>query len=172
MIFPPMLAALPWTKLIYGGLFGLFCLAIFMMGWRMSANHSQAKVDEMKTQIAIDRALVAERIAKLAESQIEIQASIGSFYHAQNAGIAATRADIAALSRGVRICEQTSTLALSVSTERAAAEATSGQPRPAETVLQELAARFAESADRNAVQLNSLIDWVEQTRAASLQHPE
>lgn len=39
------------------------------------------------------------------------------------------------------------------------------QPREAELVLQELAAEFAERADRTAEQLNALISWLELTRA-------
>jgi len=111
-----------------------------------------------------EKALADERVdAKDREARI-MQAAKEQ-YDAQTTSIAGVADELRRLSAGVRVCTQVSTMRLPAAPAGPAQPVEGGEPRPADVVLQELAAEFAKRADLNAAAFNSLMDRWEKLAA-------
>lgn len=96
---------------------------------------------------------------------VEIVGEVRSKHDEVTQSIGALVSDIDRLRRDVRVCAATSNLRIPEATPGTGASPAGGEPRPADTVLQELSLRFAQAADRCAAQTNALIDWLALTQA-------
>jgi hypothetical protein len=148
----------------FGPWFAGVALAAFIAGnatgfkggrWLSSRDVATAKLElsELKMSAAQARLDAKEREGK-------IMAQAKEQYDAQTDSIAAVATELRSLSAGVRVCTQVSTMSLrnAAATTGPAAPATSGVARPADVVLQELAAAFAKRADDNAAAYNSVME--------------
>lgn len=92
--------------------------------------------------------------AKAREAQIMADAK--GVHDAQITAITGVADELRRLSAGVRVCTQVSSMRVSAPAVGPAQPVASAEPRPADVVLQELAAEFARRADTNAAAFNSL----------------
>ena len=152
------MGALPW--------FGGIALAAFLAGAGIAGYTGfkvakafyrgealQAKLDLSK----FEGSLAAERLeAKAREGRIMQAAKVN--HEAEKESIAGVAAELRRLAAGVRVCTSQSTMRVSPAPAGPAQPVESGEPRPADIVLQELAAEFARRADSNAAAFNSLME--------------
>jgi hypothetical protein len=113
----------------------------------------KAKKDLLEWKGAAD----TERLAAKAR-EAQIMADAKGVHDEQMAAIAGVADDLRRLSAGVRVCTQVSAMRVSTAPVGPAVPVASGEPRPADVVLQELAAAFAKRADDNAANFNSLME--------------
>lgn len=88
----------------------------------------------------------------------KIMADAKGVHDEQVAAIAGLADELRRLSAGVRVCTQVSSMRLSPAAAGPSQAAAGTEPRPADVVLQELAAEFAHRADDNAAAYNSLME--------------
>lgn len=98
-----------------------------------------------------------------AKNVIVTQDVLGGLTNARES-ITALAGDVRRLRSAVSVCASTSSMQVSGPSPAVAGAPVGGQPRPAVEVLQDLAAESAERADRNAAQLNALIEWFDGVR--------
>lgn len=137
----------------------------YYLGWgagKASALPRAIKAEEALFNLQTEMAKAIERAAV---KQVEIRDEVRAQYEDQNIKMDALNLRLRDLRDGVRLCNATSVLPIPPTSAGANPEENSGQPRPADVVLQELAADLARRCDGNAIQLNALIDWINQTRA-------
>lgn len=101
----------------------------------------------------------AKALIELADKSTSLGDLVRSALNEQNDGFDAVAGEIRDLRRAVRVCTSLSAMQVAGPAPGADAQAGDGQPRPAEDVLQDLAAESAERADRNAAEHNALVDW-------------
>ncbi len=148
--------SVPW---IFGG---IVAVTLFGLGVRLGLNIRAGQTQAARQELTDWKHAEQVRLAEESARQLVIRDEVRKSYDETQDKINALAGDVRRLSRGVQVCASVSTLPASATGTDA--EAASGEPRPAVEVLAELSARFAEAADRNATQLNSLIDWIERTR--------
>jgi hypothetical protein len=152
----------------FGPWFAGVAIAAFLAGgvggYKAGRLLSASDVHKAESTLAAYKTDVVQAIADQAQKQVVIRDQVRSYTDEQNSRISSLSADIHRLSDGVRVCQSVSTLVLSKPAQGTDGPGDNGQPRPAAEVLAELSARFAETADRNAAQLNALIQWLEETR--------
>lgn len=146
---------------------GIAALVLFGLGIRTGTHWADGRVARAEKALSDYKGAIAEAEARAAQRQVAIRDDVRGYYDDQRATISGLSNDVRRLSAGVRLCEQASTYVLSRAAEGTDATSAGGQLRPATEVLAELATRLAETADRNAVQLNALIEWAERTSAAT-----
>lgn len=110
----------------------------------------------------------AKAIAEAAAKQIVIRDDVRKSHEAAQTAINVLASDLRAMRRDVRVCAAASTMRVPTPAPRVSEAGGDGQPRPADAVLQELAAYIAQRSDEQAAQLNALIDWLQKTQAAAL----
>jgi len=133
-------------------------------GYKFGRLLSASDVHKAESTLAAYKTDVVKAIADQAQKQVVIRDQVRSYTDEQNSRISSLSADIHRLSDGVRVCQSVSTLVLSKPAQGTDGPGQGGEPRPAIDVLQELAERFARTADENAVRLNALQTWLEETR--------
>lgn len=158
---------IPYARLVPWAAGAIAAMVLFGLGVRTGTHWADGRVARAEQALAAYKGAIAEAEAKAAQRQVAIRDDVRGYYDDQRATISGLSNDVRRLSAGVRLCEQASTYVLSRAAEGADAAAAGGQPRPATDVLAELATSLAETADRNAAQLNALISWLEQTSAAT-----
>ena len=143
-------------------------------GWKAGRMYSEHEIhDAQQAQAKAEKNLsdfktsIDDAMKKAQTDQLGIQANVREDYGNILNGVSALSVTLGSMRRDVRLCASTSNLPVPVPAEGAGEAPVSGEPRAAEIVLQELAARFAEVADRNAAQCNALTDWLEKTAAAT-----
>jgi hypothetical protein len=113
-------------------------------------------------------ALLAEQTQAIADAAAKnvavTQDVLGGLYE-QRETLSGLAADVRRMSRAVSLCNATSAVQVPGPAPGSDGASAGGQPRPAADVLADLATESAERADRNAAQLNALIDWLESTRS-------
>lgn len=146
--------------LIVGGGLGYYT------GWQAGNASALPRALRAEQMLADYKAEVAKALEVAAVKQIDIRDQVRAQYEDQNIKMDALNLRLRDLRDGVRLCGTTSVLPIPPASAGANPEENSGQPRPADIVLQELAADLARRCDGNAIQLNALIDWINETRAS------
>lgn len=136
----------------------------YYVGWGAGKASALPRAVRAETALRELQTEMAKAIEQAAVRQVEIRDEVRAQYEDQNIKMDALNLRLRDLRDGVRLCNATSVLPIPPTTPGANPEENSGQPRPADVVLQELAADLARRCDGNAVQLNALIDWINMTR--------
>lgn len=145
-------------------------IALLLFGGLAWVNHIQRDREQLKDALELSRREIAQAKADRdsALGQVRILNEVRATYEPKLEAISKLAGDVRRLSAGVSLCNSTSTFPAESAGAATGSDAAPGsdQPRPAEAVLIDLAADFAERADRTAEQLNALISWLEMTRDA------
>jgi hypothetical protein len=113
---------------------------------------------QAKNELADWKTARAEEQVAAKDREDKIMRAAKEQYDAQTSSIADIADELRRISAGVRVCTQVSTMRLSQPTVGPATPVAGGEPRPADIVLQELAAEFAKRADLNAAAYNSVME--------------
>lgn len=138
---------------------------IFKFGVNFGRGIERVHTEEAKKEFASYKQEEQEARLRSTVVQLSIRDEVRSLYDQSIKDSTALAGAVRDLSRGISVCASTS--AMRVSQPPAGTGTTSPSPeyRPAIDVLQDLAAKFAERADRTAIEHNALIDWLERTRS-------
>lgn len=145
----------------------IFALVAFLAGSSTGLwfGYKAGQVPALKAQQAlleykgaIDRSALADT-----QRQIAIRDDVRKSYDTAKESIDALAADLRIIRRDVRLCNAKSAMPLPGPTPGVGQTGPVGQSRPADEVLQELAAYLAERADEQAARQNALIQWVNET---------
>jgi hypothetical protein len=137
-------------------------------GWAAASKLGEAKIASAREVAADARADLArlqqeqtQAIADAAAKNVLVSQDVLGEFHATKESLRDIRDDIGGLRRAVRLCSSVSAMPVPGPAARADEAPASEQPRPAADVLADLATGYAERADRNAAQVNAVIDWLE-----------
>ena len=122
--------------------------------WKIRAG----QVAEAKLELSDWKAADAKARLDAKAREDKIMADAKGVHDAQVTAIAGVADELRRLSAGVRVCTQISTMRVSQPAAGPTQPVASAEPRPADVVLQELAAEFARRADSNAAAFNSLME--------------
>ena len=137
----------------------------YYVGWGAGKASALPRAVRAETALRDLQTEMAKAIEAAAVKQVEIRDEVRQQYVDQQIKMDALNLRLRDLRDGVRLCNATSVLPIPPTTPGANPEENSGQPRPADVVLQELVADIARKCDGTTIQLNSLIDWINKTRA-------
>lgn len=139
------------AALIAGGLSGTAM-------WKLRGKIDQAAILRAEKELADWKAETAQARIDSKVREAAIMADARREHDEQMAAINGVAGDLQRIAAGVRVCTSVSTMRVSATPAGSPAAVASGEPRPADRVLQDLAAEFARRADSNAAAYNSLMD--------------
>lgn len=168
--YPKRIVLTLWTVLLW--IVRSPTMLMLVVGFALGyyAGWQAGKASALPRAIRAEKALqelqteTAKAIAYAAQQQLIIRDDVRQSYEDARIQIHALDLRIADLRDGARVCDSTSTLPIPNPSTGTGSPSSSGQPRPADVVLQELAADIARRCDGTAAQLNGLIEWIERTR--------
>lgn len=136
--------------------------------WKLRGKVDQAAILKAEKELADWKASTVQARIDAKEREARIMAAARSEYDEQMAAIRGLSGDLQRIAAGVRVCTSVSTMRLSPAPAGSPATVASGEPRPADAVLQELATEFARRADINAAAYNSLMQRWEKVAGAGV----
>ena len=134
------------------------------MGFKLGMAKLQPQVAHAEQALLEFKTEIAETIAKSKEQEVQVLNAIRARFYEQQTELEITRTHLRNARNNVRLCESTSTLSVSSPSTGTNEASESGQPRPADQVLSDLAAEIARDCDNNGAKLNALIEWIESVR--------
>lgn len=149
------------TALLAGGLSGTAM-------WKLRGRIDAGKVAEARQELADWKASTAQERIDQKERETNIMAAARREHDEQMGAINGLAGDLQRIAAGVRVCTSVSTMRLAPASAGSTQPIASGEPRPADAVLQELAAEFARRADSNAAAYNSLMERWEKVAGAGV----
>ena len=135
--------------------------------WKLRGKVDQAAILKAEKELADWKASTAQARIDAKEREAAIMANARRQHDEQLAAIGGLSGDLQRIAAGVRVCTSVSTLRLSAAPAGSPAAPASGEPRPADAVLQELAAEFARRADTFAASYKSLMERWERVSSGS-----
>lgn len=166
-MIPAIATGLTWLRAFKGPcliLAGVALVAGAASGGWLAHRLADGRVARAEAALERLRAEQTQAIADAAAKNVIVTQDVLEGLYAQRETIDRLAADVRRLRGAVSLCASVSTMPVPGPAADADRAPAGGQPRAAADVLQDLAAEFAERADRNAAQLNALIDWIERTR--------
>ena len=134
--------------------------------WKLRGRIDQAAILKAEKELADWKASTAQERIDAADRNAKIMAAARVVHDEQMGAINGLAGDLQRIAAGVRVCTSVSTMRLSPAPAGSAQPVEGGKPRPADAVLQELAAEFARRADSNAAAYNSLMKRWEDVASA------
>lgn len=134
-------------------------------GWQAGNASALPRAVRAETALRDLQTEMAKAVERAALKQVEIRDEVRAQYEDQNIKMDALNLRLSDMRRDVRLCSSQSVMPVPPTTPGANPEENTGQPRPADVVLQELVADIARKCDGTTIQLNALIDWINNTRA-------
>jgi len=130
------------------------------MGFKLGMAKLQPQVAHAEQALLEFRTEIAQTIARSKEQEIKILNAIRARFYEQQTELEITRNHLRNARNNVRLCESTSTLSIPSPATGTNEASESGQPRPADEVLSDLAAEIASNCDSELSRFNLLQDWI------------
>jgi hypothetical protein len=154
-----------WFAKLMGGVSVSQVVAVVALAIGMGIGFTAGKLIFQGRALRAEKAVLevdlktSKAIIALADKSTSLGDLVRSALNEQNKGFDAVAGDIRDLRRAVRVCTSLSAMQVARPAPGADEEVADGQPRPAEDVLQDIAADSALAADSNAAAHNALVDW-------------
>lgn len=133
-------------------------------GWQAGKASALPRAIKAETELRDLQTEMAKAIERAAVKQVFIRDQIRREFDDAQIKLDAINLRLRDMRRAASVCDSESVMPVTGTSPGIDEESNSGQPRPADFVLQELVAEISRKCDGQAEQLNSLIDWINETR--------